>query len=68
MGFFYFSISESYFKYFEYKKVNINVNINLNIRKFPLLKLKEFFRGFRFLQYKNSFFLRKYKKVLFCEV
>ena len=36
--------------------------VSLNIRKFCFLKHKEFFPGFHFRKYKNSFLLRKHKK------
>ena len=38
------------------------VSICWNIKKFLFLKYKEFFRGFRFLEYKKSIVSRKYNK------
>ena len=36
------------------------VSVSLNVRKFYLLKYKEFWQGFHFLKNKESFYLRNY--------
>ena len=57
-------------EYYSSYKYTFWIYLSQNIRKFcfrkykkvPFPEMKGFFRGFRFLQYKNSFLLRKYKK------